>query len=201
MKNRLSKTAGAIAIGIISLISPLESKADEARFYGSANVGSYFPSQSEMSFGGIPFGFGLGGDYGNNHLGFLVGGNLFFKSGDERIEYGLFGQPREGEKEWITLTRIYSGLRIGSRYRHISGGGVVVEDGGFFRSLKRTGVLGRELSTLKDRRSLYGIFGKFKVGNKKFFFEGGLDYFFPRDEEEAIKSASIGLGINFGPKE
>ncbi|MBI2507882.1 hypothetical protein HYV89_02915 [Candidatus Woesearchaeota archaeon] len=194
----IAKTVGFA--GLIGLLNFSDVNAEE-KFSLSGSLGAYSPFGDVVALNGIPYGFEIDGDYGNERYGARIGGGWFTKFGDRRGEFGLIGKNLvEGEQERAELTRFYGGLRFGNRYTYIGIGGVAMEGSNIFEAADRK-FLRQELKRSIDRKSLHGIYGEVSVGapvkkNKKtgVFFRGTYDHFFDSDKSKGIK---LSVGVTF----
>ncbi len=203
-KSTVAKTVGLA--GLVGLLSLSQKANADEKFSFSGSLAGYSPFGGVVALNGIPYGFEIEGDYGNEEIGFRSGFGWFTKTGYKRTEFrdGWFDSRNtevlEGERESSELARFYAGLRIGRPWMYFGIGGVVIEGKNLFETADRKGFR-TETREFVDRKNLHGVYGEACIGgpldkrkNLWGFFKATYDNFFDENKSRGIKfSAGVTL--------
>lgn len=187
--------------GLLGLNSNVMAEPPKASvsFYGA----TYLPMSESLEVQGIPFGMGIGLDYGNKKYG--IKGDLSYITqvdySDERVNSR--GVVIEGGKAGSNLTRVSLGGRVGSPEINLGMGFVGLEENNFFTQTERGFFTGTRTRDFPNKENYSGVYGEFQVGGKigeigkrkrdaNVFFRGTFDYL-----QDGVKGLMLNLGMRF----
>jgi len=183
-------------LGLSTIANARQPKASVS-LYG----GTYLSMSEGLQVQGIPFGLGIGLDYGDNRFG--VKGDLSYFTqldyNNERINSR--GIVIEGEKAGSNLTRVSFGGRVGNQDVNFGAGFVGLEENNFFTQTENGFFTGNRTIDLPNKKMYPGAYGEFNVGGRigktrkrdvNGFFRGSFDYL-----QNGVKGLMLSAGIKF----